>query len=89
MSIDRYKRQFGSVKPLPGQPGYGMKESERLFQETKNMELVGVRNIQLSDELPTFSVDTGVIYKVLSWSTNNLIANSTVSEVSSFTLLSV
>ena len=38
MSIDRYKRQFGSVKPLPGQPGYGMKESERLFQETKNME---------------------------------------------------
>ena len=38
MSIDRYKRQFGRAKPLPGQPGYGMKESERLFQETKNME---------------------------------------------------
>ena len=45
-------------------------------QETKNMELVGVRNIQLSDEVPTFTVDTGVIYKVLSWSTNN-IENST------------
>ena len=38
MSVDRYRRQFGSIKPLPGQPGYGMKESERLLHETKNME---------------------------------------------------
>ena len=38
MSVDRYRRQFGGIKPLPGQPGYGMKESERLLHETKNME---------------------------------------------------
>ena len=41
------------------------------------MELVGVRNIQLSDEVPTFTVDPGIVFKVLSWSTNQLSTNST------------
>ena len=60
MSIDRYKRQFGSVKPLPGQPGYGMKESERLFQETKNMEhkLNKLRAV-MSEQKEERSVKTG------------------------------
>ena len=44
-------------------------------QETKNMELVGVRNIQLSDELPSFTVDSGIIFKVQSWSLDNLSTN--------------
>jgi hypothetical protein len=47
-------------------------------QETKNMELVGVRNIQLSDELPSFTVDSGIIFKVQSWSLDNLSTNPSI-----------
>ena len=39
------------------------------------MELVGVRNIELSDELPFFTIDSGTIYKVQSWSVNYLPSN--------------
>lgn len=60
MSIDRYRQNFGKAKPLPGQPGYGMKESERLMLETKNMEqkLRNLRSV-ISTQKEERSVTTG------------------------------
>lgn len=42
----RVKKQFGVAKPLPGQSGYKMKESERLALEAQDMEnrLQGLRD---------------------------------------------
>jgi|EP00945_MAST-04E_sp_MAST-4E-sp1_P003240 hypothetical protein len=52
MSVDRYRKNFGKAKPLPGQAGYGMKESERLMLETKSMEqkLMNLRNIMTTQK---------------------------------------
>ena len=29
----------GAIRPLPGQPGYGMRESDKLAQETREMQI--------------------------------------------------
>ena len=44
----RVRKQFGSAKPLPGQDGYGMLESERLTVEAQEME---ARLQQLRDQV--------------------------------------